>query len=368
MSSALADLLDEAGLTGRGGAGFSTAVKVRAALSEGASLIVNACDGEYGAVKDAYVVERHLDELVRGANLVGRNGIRYATGRDSGSESRLRSAGLDVLSVPHRYVSSEESALVSLASGGLARPMTKRVPVVFGAVDPSGRSLPPTVVLNVETVWRVAQIADRGPGWFRSFGTSDEPGPRLASVSGAVLAPGVVETAAGVGFGELVAAAGDAIRPIVGIGLGGLSGGWLTPAEAAGARWSRAGLAAYGFTPGPGTVHVQGDDECPVRHVAGVLDHAAGESAGQCGPCMFGVPAVAADFRLLADSRADQVVWQRLQARLGLLPGRGACRFPDGVAGYARSALRAFAGEIEAHLGGRCTVGSRHRRHDVVAV
>jgi NADH:ubiquinone oxidoreductase subunit F (NADH-binding) len=364
----LVDLLEESGLTGRGGAGFGTAVKARAAVSAGASLIVNGCDGEYGAVKDAFVVARHLDEVIQGANLLVRNDIRYAAHRGSRTEQLLRAAGLDVLSVPHRYVSSEESALVSLANGGLARPMNKRVPVVFGSTAPDGRSIPPTVVLNAETVWRVAQIADRGPTWFRSFGTADEPGPRLASVSGAVRAPGVVETAAGVGVGDLIAAAGGTDRPLGGIGLGGLSGGWLSPSEAERAVWSRAGLAAYELTPGPGTLHVLGDDECALRHVSAVLDHAAGESAGQCGPCMFGVPVAAVDFGLLTAGRLDQVGWQRLRERVGLLPGRGACRFPDGVAGYARSALRAFAGDVESHLSGDCAVTTTSRRAHAVAV
>ncbi len=368
MTAALVDLLEEAGLTGRGGAGFGTAVKVRAASSAGAVLIVNACDGEYGAVKDEFVVANHLGVLVQGANLLGRNGIRYAAGRGGRPEAVLRSTGLDVLSVPHRYVSSEESALVSLANGGLARPMTKRVPVVFGSTDPSGRALPPTVVLNAETVWRVAQIADRGAGWFRSFGTADEPGPRLSSVSGAVHSPGVVETEAGVGVGELLSAAGSPDRPVGGVGIGGLSGGWLSAAESESATWSRAGLAAYGFTPGPGTLHVLGDDECPLRHVSAVLDEAAGESAGQCGPCMFGVPALAEDLVLLAAGHLDRAGWPRLQSRLGLLPGRGACRFPDGVAGYARSALRAFAYEVDAHRSGGCLVASRSRRTHAVAV
>ena len=364
----LIDRLEDSGLTGRGGAGFGTAVKVRAAVSAGASLIVNGCDGEYGAVKDAFVVARHLDELIYGANLLGRNGIRYAAHRGSRTEQLLREAGLDVLSVPHRYVSSEESSLVSLANGGVARPMTKRIPVVFGSTTPDGRSLPPTAVLNAETVWRVAQITDRGPAWFRSFGTPDEPGPRLASVSGAVHNPGVVETAAGVAVGDLITAAGGTARPLGGVGVGGLSGGWLSPGEAERAVWSRAGLAAYELMPGPGNVYVLGDDECPLRHVSAVLDHAAGESAGQCGPCMFGVPAAAEDFGLLADGRLDQVGWPRLRERLGLLPGRGACRFPDGVSGYARSALRAFAGDVDAHLSGDCAVTTTPRRAHAVAV
>jgi NADH-ubiquinone oxidoreductase-F iron-sulfur binding region len=115
-------------------------------------------------------------------------------------------------------------------------------------------------------------------------------------------------------------------------------------------------------------VHVLGEEECPVRHVSAVLNQAATESAGQCGLRMFGVPAAAEDFGLLAALRLDRVGFQRLRARLGLLPGRGACRFPDGVAGYARSTLRAFGAEVDAHLSGRCAVSASARRTDVVAV
>ena len=68
---ALIEQLAEAGLTGRGGAAFSTAIKVRAATTSKASLIINACDGEFGAAKDGWVVEHHLSELVAGARLLG---------------------------------------------------------------------------------------------------------------------------------------------------------------------------------------------------------------------------------------------------------------------------------------------------------
>ena len=223
------------------------------------------------------------------------------------------------------------------------------------------------MVLNAETVLRIAQIERHGAEWFRSFGTPDEPGPRLVTVIGSVPAPGVYETEAGESVRGLIRAAGAPTAIVSGVGLGGLSGGWLTPAEADVATWSRAGLAAYGLTLGPGVVHVPGGEGCPLAHVSAVLDRAAGESAGQCGPCMFGVPAVADDVRALATGDHDPTTLPRLRSRLGLLPGRGACRFPDGVAGYARSALRAFAPEVEAHATHRCTIPDHSRRTRVSA-
>lgn len=357
----LADLLESAGLTGRGGAAFSTATKLRSALTHDADVIVNACDGELGAAKDAWVVEHHLDELRRGADLLGRR-VTVAAHRETPTARRIAAAGLALLEVPHRYVSSEESALVSLAHGGLARPVTKGVPISLGSRDARGRRMRPTLVLNAETVWRVAQIEALGPDWFRSQGTFDEPGPRLVAVGGAVVRPGVVQTSAGVSLDDLVAAAGGFSGRPVALGIGGLGGGWLTTTEADGATWSRGDLAAYGLRVGPGIVSVLDDTGCPLAHVSATLTYAAGESAGQCGPCMFGVPAVADDMARLAAGTADRETLKRLHGRLGLLPGRGACRFPDGVAGYAGSALRAFAPEVAAHLAGRCDVEGRRRR------
>ncbi|MDQ2757362.1 MAG: formate dehydrogenase, partial [Actinomycetota bacterium] len=148
----LADLLETAGLTGRGGAAYSTATKLRSTLTHSFDLVVNACDGEIGAVKDAWVVANRLDEVERGVGLLGARSVRWAAHRDSGTHAALLAARLDVLSVPPRYVSSEESALVSLAHGGLARPVTKHVPVSTGGVDGRGKRLRPTLVLNAETV------------------------------------------------------------------------------------------------------------------------------------------------------------------------------------------------------------------------
>lgn len=337
---ALIDLLDASGLTGRGGAAFSTVTKLRAAQQHGADLIVNACDGELGATKDAWVVSHHLAEVVEGAGLVTaeRGRIRYAAHRGSATAATLRAAGLDVLEAPARYVSSEESALISLAQGGLARPMTKRAPFVTGGRDASGRAIRPTLVLNAETVWRVAQIVTHGPEWFRSVGTAAEPGPRLLSVGGAVRSPTLVDTAAGVSFHDLFAAAGGLEPGISAILVGGLGGAFLHAGEAASRRWSAADLDPLGAPLGPGVVTAIDPTVPLVEHVKRQLNWAAGESAGQCGPCMFGLPALAEAWTRFAGG--DGGARAAIEDRIGLLPDRGACRFPDGIARYAASALR----------------------------
>lgn len=352
----LIDLLDQAGLTGRGGAAFRTAIKVRAAAEHGATLIVNACDGEIGATKDAWVVENQLDGLLGGARLVaGDHPIRVAAHRGSRAAALLAAAGVDVLEVPARYVSSEESALISLANGGLARPMTKRAPFVAGGRDARGRRIPPTVVLNAETVWRIAQIAEHGPDWFRRQGTALEPGPRLVTLTGAVAAPHVIETAAGARLGDLFGAAGGLLDAEL-VWVGGLAGVLIPAPEAARLLWSSTDLASYGGSIGSGVVWALDPAECPVAFVDHMLTYAAGESAGQCGPCMFGLPALAADWHDLAGARSGRAVdaADRLAARVALLPDRGACRYPDGIARFAASAARVLAGHLDQHARGTC--------------
>ncbi|MQY25953.1 NADH-ubiquinone oxidoreductase-F iron-sulfur binding region domain-containing protein [Nocardia aurantia] len=338
--SALSNLLLAAGLTGRGGAGFPTGTKIELAERHNAELIVNACDGELDAIKDAWVVAHHLPEMLSGAGQLTRGRVRVAAHRDSATLAALRAAGADTLDVPRRYVSSEESALTRLAHGGPARPVMRFRPIAAGGRDADGRRLPPTLVLNAETVWRIQQITEHGVRWFRSFGTADEPGPRLVTLAGGVANPGVHSAEAGLPVSEILDRAGGPTVPVRALWLSGLSGGFLR-AAAADAAWSRIGLAPFGFTPGAGTVRVLDARADPWHEVLDALTYAAGESAGQCGPCMFGLPALrdhlAELLRHPAPAAAD-----RLARTLRQVPGRGACRHPDGVARLVTSALDVF--------------------------
>lgn len=347
----LVELLADAGLTGRGGAAFETARKIAAATRH-TPLIVNACDGEIGAMKDAYVIAEHLRDVRYAASLLS-DDVTFAAHRGSATEARLESAGTWVLPVPRRYVASEETALVSLAQGGLAKPFHKSSPVVHGVRNAHGRELSPSLVLNAETLWRIAQIVERGPKWFRSFGTQAQPGPRLVSISGAVEGPGVFHAHAGMRLAALLEVAGG--RRVGAVNVGGMSGGWLDDSGAQRAIWSDEGLGPWGLRIGSGVLIATGRDECPLVAAARVAGYAAGESAGQCGPCMFGVPAVAAAFQQLAAGELERDELELMRERLALLPGRGACRFPDGLGGYLASALVTFEDEVRRHLTGRCS-------------
>lgn len=371
--NALSDLLLAAGLSGRGGAGFPTGVKLELAQRHNAELIVNACDGELDSRKDAWVIAHHLREVLDGARQLTRRHVRIAAHRDSDTLAVLRAARVDTLAVPRRYVSSEESALTRLAYGGPARPLMRSEPIAAGGRDPHGHRLPPTLVLNAETVWRVQQIIENGPEWFRSFGTPGEPGPQLLTVANGVGSPGVHPVEAGLSIGEILDRAGGLSTPAQAVWFGGLGGGFLSADDAGTAVWSRECLARCGIRPGAATLRIIEAGTDPWGELLEVLAYAAGESAGQCGPCMFGLPALFEDLTDLLRRRPPADAADRLARHLAQVTGRSACGFPDGVAGFLTSAIEVFgttspfaASALSTTMSGRSHVTDepppRHRR------
>ncbi|GAC50035.1 NADH-ubiquinone oxidoreductase-F iron-sulfur binding region domain-containing protein [Gordonia aichiensis] len=339
--STVIDLVAAAGLCGRGGASFPTAVKLRAAVDNDASLVINACDGEWGARKDAWVIAHHLREVIDAAQHIVGDRFQIAAHRDSTTLELVRRAGLRALEVPQRYVSSEESALAALAAGDLARPIMRFAPITSGARSSTGRPIPPTLVLNAETLWRIAQIVHRGPRWFRSIGTSTEPGPRLVALGGVVARPGIYETAAGVGLHDLLAMAGGLSISSEYLWFNGIAGGFLPTRLATRTQWSADGLAPHRLRIGPAIITALDARTDPWRLVGDTVAYAAGESARRCGPCTFGLPSLAEDLnRVLSAPTPDQRY--RLAQRLSQLRRRGACRHPDGVVEFVESALRTF--------------------------
>ncbi len=360
--SELIETVGSAGLRGRGGAAFPVAMKLRAVSARRGRKIVlaNAAEGEPASKKDR-VLLRELPHLVLdGAAVAARAvGAREALIAVPESDERsIRSleravaerggAGLrddprlTLFATPRRYIAGQESALVNLVNNDVLAPTFGAPPFTRGV-----RQLP-TLVQNVETLAHLALIARHGARWFRQIGTIEDPGSALVTVSGAVRAPGVYEIEHGTPLTGVLASAGADELPAA-VLIGGYFGSWVDPAYIPRLLLSRAELAPHEATLGAGVIVALGRDSCPVAETARVADYFAAEGAGQCGPCVNGLAAIADTIRQLATGTASPGTQRALERWCRELPGRGACGHPDGAVQFVSSALRVFLPEFEDH-------------------
>jgi NADH:ubiquinone oxidoreductase subunit F (NADH-binding) len=263
-----------------------------------------------------------------------------------------RRAGFDrvrtrVVTAADRFVAGEASAVVHWIEDGLPTP-TRKPP----RLAERGLGGKPTLVQNVETLAHLALIARYGASWFRAVGTPEEPGSMLVTILGAVREPCVHEVAIGTPVQEVLALAGGASAPHQALLLGGYFGTWVNAAAAAALPFSSAGLAALGASVGAGLIAALPGDACGLAETARVVRYLADESAGQCGPCLFGLDAIAGEFLRLAEGGTSDL--GMLRRWLGQVDGRGACSHPDGTVRLIRSALAAFRPELEQHAQGWC--------------
>jgi NADH:ubiquinone oxidoreductase subunit F (NADH-binding) len=142
---------------------------------------------------------------------------------------------------------------------------------------------------------------------------------------------------------------------------GGYHGGWLTVAAARRVSLSNADLRAVGATVGAGVLVALPAAHCGLAETAHVARSLALESAGQCGPCFNGLPAIAAALSAVARPRPAEDELASLLRWACLVTGRGACHHPDGTVRLIASALSVFAAEIAEHGLGRCTA-TRHEQ------
>jgi NADH:ubiquinone oxidoreductase subunit F (NADH-binding) len=368
---ALIDLVAAAGLRGRGGAGFPTARKLEAvAARRGPRIVVaNATEGEPASSKDrvltTYAPHLVLDGAAVAAAAVGAAHIVVCVDRADGKAVRAMrtamaerdregGATLELAETPTRYVAGEETALVRFLSGADAKPTHAQPRPSERGVD--GR---PSLVQNVETLAHIAQIARFGADWFRDAGTQDEPGTTLVTVTGAVARPTVAEVPIGTRVDRILARAGGAAEPLGALLVGGFSGTWVPADVAARAAYSRAGLAELGASPGAGIIVALPTAACGLVETARLLRWFQAESAGQCGPCVFGLADLARTTAAVATGRARPGDLERLRRWSGQIERRGACRHPDGAVRFLRSALEVFSVDVHRHLDGRPCTGAR---------
>ena len=264
-------------------------------------------------------------------------------------------AGLDriavgLVSAPPRFLAGEESALASRVEGGSALPRFTPPRIFERGVHGA-----PTLVQNVETLAHLALISRYGPAWFRTVGTDEEPGSMLTTVRLADGSRGVAETAIGTPIAALLKLAE---RPAQAVLVGGYHGAWLSADQASNLRLSNADLRPLGAAAGAGVLAALPTNRCGIVESARVVSYLALESAGQCGPCLNGLPRIAATFSQLAYHGSTPSTQGDLQRWSQLVERRGACHHPDGTVRFLRSALVVFADEVALHESGRCSATS----------
>ena len=359
----LVALVERAGLRGRGGAAFPTATKMRAVRSaRGRAIVVaNGCESEPISAKDALLL-RELPHLVLdgaaiAARAVGAEEVIVAfEAPNSAAESSLEQAlserraartdsvRFELFAAEERFLSGQETALVSQLNGGPPKP-------TFVPPRPTDRGVNrrPTLIQNVETLANLALIARNGADWYRELGTAAEPGSRLVTLAGAVNSPGVYEIECGTSLRTLFTAAGGTSAEIGGLLIGGYFGSWLPAAAGSELELSNESLARHGAALGCGAVVALPASACPVAETVRIAIYLATETANQCGPCVHGTAAIARTLHGIAEGKASRTAFADLERWNAELPGRGACHHPNGLVHFVSTALRTFAARFEDH-------------------
>ncbi len=374
---AVTDLVKEANLRGRGGAGFSTGLKWSLVpLDTGVQkyLVTNADEMEPGTFKDRILLECTPHQLIEGMILASYaiqatisfvylrwayktaarvilNAIEEAKAAGYLGNNILGS-GFNLEMHLHtgvgRYMCGEETALLNSLEGKRATPRAKppfpQISGLFGK---------PTIVNNVETLCCIPPIISNGPYWFKGLSLTDDAGTKIYGVSGKVKKPGAWELPMGVTMRELIEEHAGGMQP----GLkfrGALPGGASTDflvEEHLDVKMDYTSVAAAGSRLGTGTLVILDDQTCPVGFVKNLEHFFAQESCGFCTPCREGLPWVEKILKAIDDGNGRLEDLKILEFHTKYLgPGNTFCAFAPGAMEPLQSALKYFRKDFEQHI------------------
>ncbi|NNE96517.1 MAG: NADH-quinone oxidoreductase subunit E, partial [Acidimicrobiales bacterium] len=306
------DQIEAAGLKGRGGAAFPTAIKwrgVRAAEGDTKWIVVNADESEPGTFKDRHLMEFDPFALVEAATIAGfatgaQKGFVYIRGEYPRATDRLqhaidaaRGAGflgeriarssisfdLEIRRGAGAYICGEETALFESLEGFRGEPRQKPpFPTTHGLFKQ------PTVINNPETLVNVLGILTDGADAYSQLGTPDSTGTRLFCLSGNVAIPGLYEAPHGITLGDAIDMAGGPVGELRAVLLGGAAGSFVGT-DSLDLPLSFEGTRAAGASLGSGVVKLFNTDTDFGAVTTRIAEFFRNESCGQCVPCRVGV-------------------------------------------------------------------------------
>ncbi|WP_421740833.1 NADH-ubiquinone oxidoreductase-F iron-sulfur binding region domain-containing protein [Cellulomonas sp.] len=352
-SAAVLEDVERGGLHGHGGAHVPTALRWRRALREQGPLIVvaNGAESEPVSAKDGTLLRQRphlvLDGLLLAAETLGaERAVVWLHGDDDGAHLALARAlaerrrtdrsetTVEVVRGPVHYLAGQSGAIARALAGGPALPTMRR---------PGSPRGPRTLVQNVETLARVALLARRHA-------------PTATTLLTVLLPDGrhVVEVARSTRVRDVLAELGrPGDAPPRAVLLGGFGGQWASWERLQHHRPDEPVLRGDGLSLGAGVLAPLAAGVCGVTETASIVAYLAAMSARQCGPCAFGLPALAEHLAALAAGSSSRGPLDRLLTDAETIEGRGACHHPDGVTRLVASAVATFRDEIDAHVRGR---------------
>jgi NADH-quinone oxidoreductase subunit F len=370
------EMVRDAGLRGRGGAGFPSGVKWGFLPKDDRPryLICNGDESEPGTFKDRVLLEKDPHHIIEGivitcfavkANLA----FVYMRGEFFLGAKRMQAAideayeagflgknilgtGLDVDVLVHRgagaYICGEETGLIESLEGKRAYPRIKPpFPANIGAFGM------PTVVNNAETLANVPHIILKGQEWFNSIGPERNRGTRMFCVSGKVKNPGVYELPLGVPLRDIIFDHAGGLhegRTLKAVIPGGGSARILTADEAMQVNSDFDALQRAGSMGGSGGIMVLDDTVCIVQSTYIIAQFFHDESCGQCSPCREGTGWVEKILHRVehGEGRPGDI---DLMLRMGEnIFGRTICPLGDASVWPTESAINKFRDEFEYHI------------------
>jgi len=379
--------IDAAGLRGRGGSGYPTAAKWRAARGTSAErriVVANLMGADPSALGDRALAEgnphRVIEGLLIAAYAIGADEAIVAVRRDwTDAVGRLRRAAaeatearlagylvlgtdtsiqLSVWEGSGAYVAGEETALLSALAGDRGMPLIR--PPYPATVGLRGA---PTVVQNGETLAHAAWILAHSPDAFASVGAAESRGTKLVTIMGHAAEPGLVEVPMGMPLLEVLNLAGGGTGTTKALFVGGPGGGAID-AGSFGTAYDYGPLEAAGAIVGSGSVLVTDTATCMVATARFFADFSAREACGKAVPCRIGTRRLveALDRILAATPRPDD--FNLLRALSRKVSDTALCKLERLAPGPILTTLERFADEYRAHaergvcLAGACETGT----------